>query len=50
MLTYNYLSVLQKKDLHLMGCDITHIFEKLDQEETLKGWSWDQKSTIISIQ
>ncbi|XP_073701222.1 lactase/phlorizin hydrolase-like [Garra rufa] len=29
------LGVLKNKD-HMMGCDITQLFEKLDQEETLK--------------
>lgn len=37
VLTYIYLmSVLQNKDLHIIGCDITQLLEKLDQEETFK--------------
>ncbi|RXN23211.1 lactase-phlorizin hydrolase-like protein [Labeo rohita] len=38
--------VLQNKDLHIMGCDITHLFEKLDQEETLKSLQIKNAKTI----
>ncbi|XP_050974977.1 LOW QUALITY PROTEIN: lactase/phlorizin hydrolase [Labeo rohita] len=40
------LGVLKNKDLHIMGCDITHLFEKLDQEETLKSLQMENTKTI----
>ncbi|XP_073702340.1 lactase/phlorizin hydrolase-like [Garra rufa] len=38
--------VLQNKDLHIMGCDITHVFENLDQEETLKSLQVENTKTV----
>ncbi|KAG1945169.1 lactase-phlorizin hydrolase-like isoform X1 [Pimephales promelas] len=41
------LGVLQNKDLHIIGCEITQLFEKLDQEETLKSLQEENTKTVV---
>ncbi|XP_016149008.1 lactase-phlorizin hydrolase-like [Sinocyclocheilus grahami] len=43
---HTILGVLENKDLHIMGCDITHLFEKLDQEETHKSLQMENTKTV----
>uniref|UniRef100_A0A9J8BYU3 Lactase n=1 Tax=Cyprinus carpio carpio TaxID=630221 RepID=A0A9J8BYU3_CYPCA len=43
---HTILRVLQNKDLHIMGCDITHLFEKLDREETLKSLQMENTKAV----
>uniref|UniRef100_A0A8C2D9N4 Lactase n=1 Tax=Cyprinus carpio TaxID=7962 RepID=A0A8C2D9N4_CYPCA len=43
---HTILRVLQNKDLHIMGCDITHLFEKLNQEETLKSLQMENTKAV----
>lgn len=38
------ITVLQNKDLHISGCDITQLFGKLDQEQTPKRYNINTKN------
>ncbi|KAA0715477.1 Lactase-phlorizin hydrolase [Triplophysa tibetana] len=44
------IAVLQNKDLHIRGCDITQLFGNVDQEQTLKGLQNENEKADISYQ
>ncbi|KAI7808473.1 putative lactase-phlorizin hydrolase [Triplophysa rosa] len=44
------LGVLQNKDLHIRGCDITYLFGNLDKEQILKSVQNEDEKSVSSYQ